>query len=195
MAATFTRRQWLRLGAGALLSLGVWPGRLRGEDAPAHGDFDFIAVNDLHALEPACRPWFDKVVRQMKASAPNAECCLLGGDLADNGTPAQLTTIKEAFSALGIPCHAVVGNHDYLSDTDRSAYEQIFPGQINYTFDQRGWQIIAVSTPVKEPRQRTPASRLPPLAGSMKIFAGSIRSDPPSSLPISRSETLSGHDR
>jgi len=146
VAATFTRRQWLRVGAGALLSLGIWPGRLRGEDAPAHGDFDFIAVNDLHALEPACRPWFDKVVRQMKASAPNAECCLLGGDLADNGTPAQLTTIKEAFSALGIPCHAVVGNHDYLSDTDRSAYEQIFPGQINYAFDQRGWQIIGLDS-------------------------------------------------
>jgi 3',5'-cyclic AMP phosphodiesterase CpdA len=146
VSATFTRRQWFRLGAGALLSLGAWPGRLRGEDAPAHADFDFIAVNDLHALEPACRPWFDNVVRQMKASAPTAEFCLLGGDLADNGTPAQLTLIKEAFAALGIACHAVVGNHDHLSDTDRSAYEKIFPNQINYTFDHRGWQIIGLDS-------------------------------------------------
>jgi len=119
---------------------------LRGEDAPAHTDFDFIAVNDLHAREPACRPWFDNVVRQMKAGAPAAEFCLLGGDLADNGTPAQLTIIKEAFAALGIPCHAVVGNHDHLSDTNRSAYEQIFSGQINYTFDHRGWQIIGLDS-------------------------------------------------
>ena len=119
MPAALTRREWLRLSAGALLSLGVWPGRLRGADAPAHDDFTFIAVNDLHALEDACRPWFESVVRQMKASAPTAEFCLLGGDLADNGTPAQLTLIKDAFSALGVPCHAVVGNHVHQSDTDR----------------------------------------------------------------------------
>ncbi len=77
MPASVTRRQWLRLSAGALagalLSLGVWPGRLHGADAPAHDDFTFIAVNDLHALEDACRQWFEEVVRQMKASAPTAE--------------------------------------------------------------------------------------------------------------------------
>src|SRR5262249_45017078 len=146
MPTALTRREWLRLSAGALLSLGAWPGRLRGEDAPAHDDFDFIAVNDLHALEPACRPWFDKVVRQMKASAPDAEFCLLGGDLADTGAPAQLNLIKESFAALGIPCQAVVGNHDYRTMTDRSAYEKIFPGQINYFFTHRGWQIIGLDT-------------------------------------------------
>jgi hypothetical protein len=56
MPAAFTRREWLRLSAGALLSLGLWPGRLRGADAPGHDDFTFIAVNDLHALEDECRP-------------------------------------------------------------------------------------------------------------------------------------------
>jgi 3',5'-cyclic AMP phosphodiesterase CpdA len=145
---SLTRREWLRLsaGAGTLLSLGLWPGRLRGADAPATDDFSFIAVNDLHAFEPACRPWFDQVVHQMKASAPAAEFCLLGGDLADGGTAPQLTLIKDSFSALGLPCHAVVGNHDYRSATDRSAYERIFPGQINYSFTHRGWQIIALDS-------------------------------------------------
>jgi 3',5'-cyclic AMP phosphodiesterase CpdA len=146
MPDALTRREWLRLSAGALLSLGLWPGRLRGADAPATHDFTFIAVNDLHALEEACRPWFDDVVRQMKASAPTAEFCLLGGDLAENGTPAQLTLIKDSFSALGIPCHAVVGNHDYQLATDRSAYERIFPEQINYSFTHRGWQIIGLDS-------------------------------------------------
>lgn len=143
---SLTRREWLRLSAGTLLSLGLWPGRLRGEDAPATDDFTFIAVNDLHAFEPACRSWFDQVVRQMKASAPGAEFCLLGGDQADGGTAAQLTLIKDSFSALGIPCHAVVGNHDYQSGTDRSPYERIFPGQINYSFTHRGWQIIGLDS-------------------------------------------------
>ena len=146
MPMSLTRREWLRLSAGTLLSLGLWPGRLSGVDTPAHGDFTFIAVNDLHALEAACRPWFDNVVRQMKASAPAAEFCLLGGDLAENGAPAQLTLIKNSFAVLGIPCHAVVGNHDYQSATDRSAYERIFPEQINYTFTHRGWQIIGLDS-------------------------------------------------
>jgi 3',5'-cyclic AMP phosphodiesterase CpdA len=146
MPTALTRREWLRLSAGALLSLGVWPGRLRGAEAPATHDFTFIAVNDLHALEEACRPWFNDVVRQMKTSAPTAEFCLLGGDLAENGTPAQLTLIKDSFSALGIPCHAVVGNHDYQSFSNRSAYEQIFPEQINYSFTHRGWQIIGLDS-------------------------------------------------
>jgi hypothetical protein len=146
MPTSFTRREWLRLSAGTLLSLGLWPGRLCGADAPATGDFVFIAVNDLHALEAACRPWFDEVVRQMKASAPAAEFCLLGGDLADTGTPAQLDLIKGCFSALGIPCHAVIGNHDYLSPSDRSAYERILPGQINYSFTHLGWQIIGLDS-------------------------------------------------
>ncbi len=120
----------------------------------ATDDFTFIAVNDLHALEDACRPWFDDVVRQMKASAPTAEFCLLGGDLAENGTPAQLTLIKDSFSALGIPCHAVVGNHDYQSATDRSAYERIFPEQINYSFTHRGWQIIGLDSSEGTKRKR-----------------------------------------
>ena len=167
MPAALTRREWLRLSAGALLSLGVWPGRLRGADAPAHDDFTFIAVNDLHALEDACRPWFESVVRQMKASAPTARFCLLSGDLAENGTPAQLTLIKDSFSALGIPCHTVVGNHDYQSATDRSAYERIFPEQINYSFTHRGWQIIGLDSS-EGTKRRTPEYQPPLLPGSIK---------------------------
>jgi hypothetical protein len=155
---SLTRREWLRLSAGTLLSIGLWPGRLRGEDAPVTDDFTFIAVNDLHALEPACRPWFDQVVSKMKASAPTAEFCLLGGDLADNGTPAQLTLIKNSFAALGIPCHAVVGNHDHRSMIDRSAYERIFPGQINYFFTHRGWQIIGLDSSEGTKSQETQIS-------------------------------------
>src|SRR5207237_3698570 len=113
MPSALTRREWLRLSAGTLLSLGLWPGRVRGEDAPAHNDFTFIAVNDLHALEPACGAWFDEVVRQMKASAPTAEFCLLGGDLAENGSPPQLTLIKNPFAPPRIPSHPFVRQHGY----------------------------------------------------------------------------------
>ena len=146
MGVALTRREMLRLGAGTLLSLGLWPGRLRGEDAPSHDEFTFIAVNDLHCSEPACRPWFDKVVRDMKTSVPNAEFCLLGGDLADSGSPAQLNSVREAFQKLEIPVYAVVGNHDYEAGKGRSAYEQIFARQINYRFEHRGWQFLGLDT-------------------------------------------------
>ena len=134
----------LRLGAAGLVTLGLWPRRLFGKDA---GDeFTFIAVNDLHSSGVACRPWFDEVVAQMKRSAPKAEFCLLGGDLADTGSAEQLTGIRDAFAKLEIPIHAVVGNHDYRTSDDRAAYEQIFPRQINYSFEHRGWQLIGLDT-------------------------------------------------
>jgi len=191
MPASLTRRQWLRLSAGALLSLGVWPGRLHGADAPAHDDFTFIAVNDLHALEDACRPWFEEVVRQMKASAPTAEFCLLGGDLAENGTPAQLTLIKDAFSALGIPFHSVVGNHDYLSATNRSAYERIFPEQINTRLlivagKSLGW------IPVRGTKLTRHEYRPPLSTGSIKTFPTWASVAPPFSSLISPWANLSG---
>ena len=46
-------------------------------------EFTFIAVNDLHFSDAACRPWFDKVVADMKRSAPKAEFCLLGSARVD----------------------------------------------------------------------------------------------------------------
>ena len=144
--SSLTRREMLRLGAAGLVGLGLWPRRLLGEEAKSTDEFTFIAVNYLHYSDAACRPWFDKVVADMKRSAPKAEFCLLGGDLADLGTTHQLKGICDAFAKLEIPVHAVVGNHDYLTSNDRSAYEQIFPQQINYFFEHRGWQLLGLDT-------------------------------------------------
>ena len=47
---------------------------------------------------------------------------------------------------LGIPVHAVPGNHDHLTDTDRVAYEASFPNQANYRFEQCGWQFVGLDT-------------------------------------------------
>ena len=150
----------LRLGAGTLLSLGIWPGRLRaGEASPVAQDFTFIAVNDLHYREEACRPWFDNVVKQMRASAPHAELCLLGGDLSDDGTAAQLGPVHHIFSRLGMPVHAVIGNHDYVTDQDRTAYERWYPNRLNYWFEHRGWQFVALDS--TQGRRATNASIQP----------------------------------
>ena len=140
------RRQLLQSSAGALLAAGLWPGRLRAAENGQGENFTFIAVNDLHFKEDACGPWFEKVVSAMTQSAPNAEFCLLGGDLADSGTAAQLTGARDAFKSLNLPIYATPGNHDHLSDTDRKAYDEIWPGQANQSFAHRGWQIVGLDS-------------------------------------------------
>ena len=137
-----TRREALQLSAGALLALGLWPG-CATQGAPS-GSFRFLVVNDTHYLSPECGVWLEGAVRQMKMA--NAEFCLLAGDLSDHGRKEELGAVREIFSQLAIPTHVQIGNHDYFSQTDRAAYEQLFPGRINYHFDHRGWQFVSLDT-------------------------------------------------
>jgi hypothetical protein len=134
----------IRAGARALTA-SCWPGRLSAGETNA-GAFTFIAVNDLHYRESAFGEWFAQVVAAMKESAPQAEFCLLGGDLADEGKPEQLAGLRDAFKLLGMPVHAVPGNHVYLADDDRRVYDELFPKQSNYWFEHRGWQVIGLDS-------------------------------------------------
>ena len=146
MARELTRRELLRLSAGGLLTLGLWPGRLRADNSTAARDFTFVVVNDLHFSEAACARWFEEAVTAVKASAPAAELCLIAGDLADDGASEQLAGVRDAFQKLEIPTYATIGNHDYLTATDRRSYEEIFRDQINYEFDHGGWQFVGLDT-------------------------------------------------
>lgn len=145
MQSSCSRRDVLRAGALSLAA-SIWPWRAFAETDGNSGSFTFIAVNDLHYHDPACAEWFRKTVAAMKNSAPKAEFCLLGGDLADQGKPEQLAGIRDAFKLLGIPIFAVPGNHDHITDTDRRAYETLFPKQTNYLFENRGWQVIGLDS-------------------------------------------------
>jgi hypothetical protein len=40
----------------------------------------------------------------------------------------------------------VPGNHDYTPKNDRSAYEELMPKMINYTFEHKGWQLVALDS-------------------------------------------------
>ncbi len=144
----YTRRQQLRILLPAIaLGLGFKGGKLGDEaEQKEHKPFSFIAVNDLHFLDAECRPFFEKVVLEMKRSAPNAAFCLVSGDLSDRGTPEALTAIREILSGLDMPVHVVPGNHDYLSQTDRSGYDAIFPDHLNRHFTHEGWQFIGLDT-------------------------------------------------
>ena len=143
---TLTRRDALRrMSAGALLALGCWPGRLRGgTKAGEPGAFKFIAVNDTHYLSPDCGRWLEFVVRQMKSEG--AEFCLLSGDLTEKGERDHLATVRDIFQGVGVPTYVQIGNHDYLTQTDREAYEKLFPRRLNYWFEHRGWQFVGLDS-------------------------------------------------
>jgi len=152
-----SRREALaRLSASALLALGLWPRRqAQGASAAPGRPFRFLAVNDLHHDTPACEDWFAALVRQMRTHE-RIDFVLLLGDLSDKGRLDSLTAIRRHFDTLGRPCYAQIGNHDYLTPSDRRAYEQTFPGRLNYWFRHRGWQFIGIdSTQGQEYRNTT----------------------------------------
>ena len=142
----YTRREMLTLSAGTLLTLGLWPGALRAEGTGNSGNFRFVVVNDIHNMtEDRCGPWLERVLAKIKAG-PQPEFCLLAGDASDHGTVAEFTPVKEAFAQLAVPHYTVIGNHDYLKQTDRSDYEKALPGRLNYQFEHRGWNFVGLNT-------------------------------------------------
>jgi 3',5'-cyclic AMP phosphodiesterase CpdA len=141
-----SRRDAMRLGAGTLLALGLWPGVLRAADV-ATEDFTFIEVNDVHSTDDKDGPWLEGLIRQMKATPdPKPQLCLVAGDLAENGTTEQIARMRDIFNTLGLPYYVVPGNHDHIAPNDRKPYTDLFPDRLNYRFDAGGWQFIALDS-------------------------------------------------
>ncbi len=141
-----SRRAWLRRGAAALLALGAWPGCARWAGNGRGSGFRFVVINDTHFQSPRCAEWFERVRASIRAQQPRPELCLMVGDLAEHGTPAELGAMREVLGGLDMPWHAVIGNHDYMSDSDRSAWDRVFPNSLNYVFRHRGWQFIGLDS-------------------------------------------------
>ncbi len=141
---TLSRRHAMRLSAGALLSLGMWPGSLGAKETNSE-NFRFIVINDTHYMSDECGGFLDRVVHQMRWH-PGVDFCLLVGDLVEKGHRDHLAAVRDIFGQLGMPVYTVPGNHDYLSNTDRIAYDELFPKRSNYSFEHRGWQFVALDT-------------------------------------------------
>lgn len=140
-----TRRRLLHSSLGSLLAAGLWPGALAAGD-PSSGTFNFAAVNDLHYFNDKCGPWFTRMVQTMKAQAGGIDLVLISGDLVEDGTREQQGAIKDILDTLKVPYYVVVGNHDYQSQNNRQAYEQLHPDRLNYTFEHQGWQFVGLDT-------------------------------------------------
>src|SRR5689334_21884112 len=136
--------QRLGLNFGALLTLGAWPGTLRADNEEPGSRFRFVAINDTHHLSPECSSYLRGAIRLMKQHAP--EFCLHSGDLTEKGQAENLDAVHDVFGELGAPMYPVIGNHDHVTQTDRSAYVRRFPLRLNYYFRHEGWQFIGLDT-------------------------------------------------
>lgn len=136
-----TRREVIRLAG---LTLVAHTFARDAEAAP--GSFEFIVVNDTHYFDEECGAWLARAAAAMRESAPAAVFCLHAGDLTDRGTAAACVAMAQLFGDIAGPLHPVPGNHDYITDTDRSGYDAVFPGKLNYRFTHAGWQFLALDT-------------------------------------------------
>ncbi|MFN7140361.1 MAG: metallophosphoesterase family protein [Limisphaerales bacterium] len=141
-----SRRDWIWQSAAATLAAGLWPGCATHQDNGRGGEFTFIALNDTHFSTPECPAFFEKLTASIKSLPVKPEFCLAIGDLAQDGKQSDLGPIRDVLRGLGMPFHASIGNHDYLSATDRSAWDQLFPKSLNYHFAHRDWQVIGLDS-------------------------------------------------
>jgi 3',5'-cyclic AMP phosphodiesterase CpdA len=144
--STLTRRQALQVGAGNLLTAGLWPGALRADGDKGGEAFHFLVVNDLHYLDKHCAEYLAGAFRQMNGHREKPDFLLLAGDLAENGKPDQLGPVRDLIKDFGLPTYVVIGNHDYRVQDDRKPYEELFPNRLNYHFQHKGWHFVALDS-------------------------------------------------
>ena len=153
------RRELLRTGASALLAAGVWPGTLAARDRKPGEAFSFLVVNDTHYLDQRCGPWLEKAVRQMKATPDGIDFCLMLGDLGEHGRESQIDSLIQIFKGLDRTVYYVIGNHDYVTQTDRTPFESLVTRRLNYTFEYGGWQFVGLDTSAGQDSRNTSIGR------------------------------------
>jgi 3',5'-cyclic AMP phosphodiesterase CpdA len=92
---------------------------------PSHPSEDrspvtLVQLSDLHLCTgedgrgPAAR--LEHAIRRVAALQPRPRALLLSGDLADTPSSAAYEQAHELLAPLGLPMHAIPGNHDYRDD-------------------------------------------------------------------------------
>jgi 3',5'-cyclic AMP phosphodiesterase CpdA len=142
---SLTRREVLRVGAGALAFSALGGSSLRAANRNASG-FSFVVANDLHYRDSRCGEWLEKVASHIRRLRPAPAFCVLAGDLSEDGTRAQLGPVQEIFRPLSMPVRPIIGNHDYALSGQRTEYERLYGARLNYRFQHGEWAFLGLDT-------------------------------------------------
>ncbi|OYU20106.1 MAG: phosphodiesterase [Rhodobacteraceae bacterium PARR1] len=116
----------------------------------------FIVLSDLHlgaavggavnGLDTTAR--LAEAVKVINRDHADAALVLVAGDLADQGEPGAYLRLQDLLSALTMPVHLTLGNHD-----DRAAFLSVFGadlddprGRVSRVVDQGGYRVILLDT-------------------------------------------------
>ncbi len=141
-AGTSTRRDFLRAGLAAAATFAIQAPAISAPPA----DFHFVVISDLHYRDRRCGEWLERVATHLRKLRPRPAFVALAGDLTEEGGSRQLGAVHEIFTALPMPVHSIIGNHDYAADGTRSAYERLHGARLNYRFAVGDYQFLALDT-------------------------------------------------
>jgi 3',5'-cyclic AMP phosphodiesterase CpdA len=144
MSFSLTRRQMMKISAGALLAAGMWSRGARAAET-ATKPLTFLQVNDFHFADDQCVPFFEGLVKEFN-KIEKAALLLIAGDLLDDGTEAQAKAIHGILGKLKMPYYVTCGNHDFHTQTDRAAFVATFGDKFNTWFETDGWQFVGLDS-------------------------------------------------
>ncbi|MFQ5935301.1 MAG: phosphodiesterase, partial [Acidiferrobacterales bacterium] len=105
----------------------------------------FVQITDTHIVAPGeklhgldTRSRLDACIADVNANHSDAELCVITGDLANHGQLEAYENLREALSALALPYHLLIGNHD-----DRDHFKKMFP---RTPCDEHGFVQCAIET-------------------------------------------------
>lgn len=114
-----------------------------------------VVLSDLHVM-PQCElsvtldtgARLETAVDVIAERYPDADFCILAGDLADLGQPAAYERLKSILDRVAIPVHLTLGNHD-----DRNAFVSVFgsthiaeTGKVDKVIDVEGYRIVLLDS-------------------------------------------------
>jgi 3',5'-cyclic-AMP phosphodiesterase len=109
-------------------------------------DTHLFAEPDGRLLEQPTRPPFAAVLGMLRSTLFPIDGVLLTGDLVHDASPEGYRYLNASMLALGVPYHAIPGNHDPVALLS----EHLDPGAAEAVrcIVIRGWQVVLLDSPV-----------------------------------------------
>ena len=101
------------------------------DNAPDPKKVRLAAVGDIHVKETDHGKW----VEFFRAASREADILVLAGDLTDTGHLHEAEVLKEELKACTIPVVAVLGNHDFERDQQKTIKKILESDQVHI-----GWR-------------------------------------------------------